>query len=206
MLQSIDITQLKLTTHTKTGKLAGFKSLNTSVEKNTYCQKMRAQDTICKSCYAANMEKAYKGLRINIQANGDLLASRILDTHELPRINELAFRFHSTGELINEIHMINFINIALDNPRTRFVIWTKRNDIIKKVLKTRALPENFKLIFSNAKLDSKDIKLPKHFTKVFSVYSKTNPKQATINCHSKCQDCMVCYTDNTTTHIRELIK
>jgi hypothetical protein len=197
---------LKLTKHTDTGKLAGFRSLNTSVEKNTFCTKMRAQDSICKSCYAANMEKAYKGLRVNIQANGDMLSSRILDTHELPRINELVFRFHSTGELMNEVHMVNFINIALDNPRTRFVLWTKRKDIVNKTLAKRSLPDNFKLIFSNAKVDSKDIKLPKHFTKIFSVYSKKNPVEAKINCHSKCQDCMVCYTDNSITHIRELIK
>lgn len=197
---------LKLTNHTDTGKLAGFRSLNTSVEKNTFCTKMRAKDSICKSCYAATMEKAYKGLRVNIQANGDMLSSRVLDTHELPRINELAFRFHSTGELMNETHMINFINIALDNPRTRFVLWTKRSDIVRKTLAKRSLPDNFKLIFSNAKVNSRDIKLPEHFTKIFSVYSKDNPKQAAINCHSKCQDCMTCYTDNDITHVRELIK
>jgi hypothetical protein len=198
--------ELKITTHTKTGKLAGFKSLNTSVEKNAYCSKMRAKDSICQSCYAANMEKAYKGLRNNIQSNSDMLSSRILETHELPRINELAFRFHSTGELINEIHLINFINIALDNPRTRFVLWTKRNDIVQKTLAKRSLPDNFKLIFSNAKIDSKDIKPPKHFIKVFSVYSKKNPTEAVINCHSKCQDCMLCYSDNDITNVRELIK
>ena len=200
------INELKITTHTKTGKLAGFKSLNTSVEKNAYCSKMRAKDSICQSCYATNMEKAYKGLRNNIQSNSDMLSSRILETYELPRINELAFRFHSTGELINETHLINFINIALDNPRTRFVLWTKRNDIVQKTLAKRSLPDNFKLIFSNAKIDSKDIKPPKHFIKVFSVYSKKNPTDAAINCHSKCQDCMLCYSDNDISNIRELIK
>jgi len=203
-MQTIEF--LKVTNHNQSGKLAGFRSLNTSVEKNTFCQKMREQDSICKKCYAANMEKAYKGLRLNIQKNSDILASRILERHELPRINDLAFRFHSTGELINETHMINFINIALDNPRTRFVLWTKRKDIINKTLAKRSLPANFKLIFSNAKVDSKDIKLPKHFIKIFSVYSKENPTKAEINCHGKCQDCMVCYSDNDVIHIRELIK
>ena len=198
--------ELKITTHTKTGKMAGFKSLNTSVANNDYCSKMRAKDSICKSCYAATMEKQYKSLRINIQANGDMLSSRILERHELPRINDLAFRFHSTGELINEIHFINFINISIDNPRTRFVLWTKRNDIVQKTLTKRSLPDNFKLIFSNAKVDSKDIKPPKHFIKVFSVYSKGNPSEAAINCHGKCLDCMKCYSDNSITNIREVIK
>ena len=198
--------ELKITNHTNTGKMAGFRSLNTSVEKNAYCSKMRAKDSICKSCYAATMEKQFKGLRINIQANGDMLSSRILERHELPRINDLAFRFHSTGELINEIHFINFINISIDNPRTRFVLWTKRNDIVQKTLNKRSLPDNFKLVFSNAKIDSKDIEPPKHFIKVFSVYSKGNPTEAAINCQGKCLDCMKCYSDNNIVNIREVIK
>ena len=198
--------QLKITTHVKTGKLAGFQSLNTSVEKNEYCQKMRANDSICKACYAATMEKRYKGLRDNIQSNGDILSGRILERHELPRTFATVFRLHSTGELINETHLINFILIAQDNPQTRFVLWTKRVDIVNKTLAKRSLPDNLKLIYSNPKIDSKDIKPPKHFDKVFSVYSKKNPTNADINCHGKCADCMLCYTDNEVANIRELIK
>jgi len=196
---------LKITNHKDTGKLAGFKSLNTSVAKNTFCQKMREKDSICRKCYAANMEKAYKNLRINIQSNSEILSTRILNRQELPRVNDLAFRFHSTGELINDTHFLNFINIALDNPATRFVLWSKRNDIIQRVLKMVSLPDNFKLIYSNPKMNSKDIKPPKHFTKVFSVYNK-DTKRKDINCSQKCIDCMVCYSDNNVTNIRELVK
>ncbi len=197
---------IRITNHAKTGKLSGFQSLNTSVEKNAYCQKMRAKDSICKSCYASTMEKRFKGLRQNIQANGDLLSSRILERHELPRTLQTVFRLHSTGELMNQTHFINFMNIALDNPRTRFVLWTKRVDIVSKVLASATLPTNLKLIYSNPKLDSKDIPPPKHFERVFSVYTKANPLDAVINCTAKCIDCMACYTDNNVINIREIIK
>jgi len=197
--------QLKITKHVDSGKMADFQSLNTSVEKNDYCNKMRATDAICRKCYAFNMEKRYKSLRVNIQNNGKMLSSRILHKQELPRVNAVAFRFHSTGELINDIHFINFINIAIDNPLTRFVLWTKRVDIVNKVLKDYELPSNFKLIYSNPKLNSKDIKPPKHFIKVFSVYTKDSD-QNNINCNSKCRDCMLCYTDNDIKNIREVIK
>lgn len=197
---------LKLTTHVKTGKLAGFQSLNTSVHKNKFCDKMRKSDSICKACYAATMETRYKGLRDNIQANGDTLSKSVLPEADLPFINAAVFRLHSTGELINEKHLINFINIAKKNKQTRFVLWTKRKNIVNKVLSMMSKPDNFDFIYSNAIIDSKDITLPKHFTKVFSVYSKGNPTAAKINCHSKCQDCMLCYSDNDVTHIREVIK
>ena len=197
---------LKLTNHVNSGKLAGFQSLNTSVEKNEYCQKMRSNDSICKACYAATMEKRYKGLRDNIQSNGELLSASVIDRDQLPFINASVFRLHSTGELINDKHLINFINLASKNNHCRFVLWTKRTDIVNKVLRMVSLPDNLKLIYSNPKVDSKDIKPPKHFTKVFSVYSKGNPTSAEINCHSKCKDCMICYTDNDIANIRELIK
>lgn len=196
---------LKITNHRDNGKLAGFNSLNTSVENNSYCQKMNKTDAICKACYALTMEKRFKNLRVNIQNNSEILSSRILERQELPRVNAVAFRFHSTGELINNTHFINFINIALDNPLTRFVLWSKRVDIINKVLKTHTLPDNLKLIYSNPKMNSKDIKPPKHFTKVFTVYSK-NTERNDINCKSKCKDCMLCYTDNNIQNIREMIK
>ena len=200
------LSQIKITTHVDSGKLAKFKSINTSVEENDFCSKMRRKkNSICMKCYAVNMEKRYPSFRTNIQSNSEILSSRILDTHELPRINDLAFRFHSTGELINDIHFLNFINIAVDNSRTYFTLWTKRVDIIKRVLKTHTLPDNLKLIYSNPKVDSKDIKPPKHFVKVFTGYSK-DTKIKNINCKGKCVDCMLCYSDNNVKNIREIIK
>jgi hypothetical protein len=159
--------EIKITTHVDSGKLAKFKSINTSVEENDFCSKMRRKkNSICVKCYAVNMEKRYPSFRTNIQSNSEILSSRILDTHELPRINDLAFRFHSTGELI---------------------------------------PDNLKLIYSNPKIDSKDIKPPKHFVKVFTAYSK-DTKIKNINCRGKCVDCMLCYSDNNVKNIREIIK
>ena len=198
---------LKLTKHVNTGKLAGFQSLNTSVLQNDYCTKMRANDSICSSCYAANMEKRYKGLRDNIVSNGELLSNSIIDRDQLPYLfNMSVFRLHSTGELINETHFVNFINLALKNKQVRFVLWTKRIDIVNKVLRSLKLPSNLDLIFSNPKVNSQDIEPPKHFIKVFSVYTKDGAEGLDINCRSKCKDCMNCYTTNDIKNIREIIK
>lgn len=197
---------LKITTHDKNGKLAGFQSLNTTVLNNNFCSKMRKTDSVCKSCYASTMEKRFKGLRTNINTNSELLSSSILDGHDLPFINANVFRFHSTGELINDTHFINFINIAKKNPHCFFTLWTKRKSIINKVLSTTDKPANLSLIYSISKLNVSSPILPKNFDKTFSVHTKANPSKVGINCTGKCASCMLCYSNNAVTSINEVLK
>ena len=202
----MELEMLKITNHVKTGKLAGFQSLNTSVLENSFCSKMRETDSICKSCYAVTMEKRFKGMRENICSNGDLLSASILNYSELPAINSLYFRFHSVGELINEEHFINFVNITNKNPRTTFVLWTKRKNIVDSVLKDIKKPENLILVFSDAKVDNSNQRIPANFDKMFSVYSKEGAQNVDINCNKKCKDCLLCYQHNDVKFIRELLK
>jgi len=203
---------LHITNHSKGNKLEGFKSINTSVELNAFCQKMISKkekgklNTICERCYASTMEKRFNSLRSNIKDNFDILTTQLLEPKQLPLLLDRVFRLHSLGELENAIHFKNYIMLAHINPYTRFTLWTKRNDIVSEVLKTETLPNNLSLIFSNAKVNSKDIKVPQHFTKVFTNYTKQGSKDVVINCSNKCKDCMLCYSDNSVTHIRELVK
>ena len=87
---------------------------------------------------------------------------------------------------------------------TTFTLWTKRKNIVNRVLKNRTKPKNLILIYSNKYVDRLDIKLPKHFDKVFNNVSKhTND----VNCSKKCLECMMCYTlGNKTTQIIEVKK
>jgi len=206
--------QIKITKHSDGNKLEGFRSINTSVLKNPFCQKMIARKklggeikSICERCYANTMEKRFNGLKVNIQSNLELFSSRVLELNELPLLNDRVFRLHSLGELKNEIHFKNFLNLAIVNPYTNFTLWSKRKDIVKKVLSTEKLPSNLMLIYSNPKVDSKtDIAIPVHFEKVFSTYSKKGAENTTINCTGKCKECMVCYTSNSVAHVREIVK
>jgi len=66
--------ELKLTTHKNDLKMEGFKSLNTSVIHNSFCEKMRVKkDSICHKCYAINVEKRYKHLKANLKSNFNFL-------------------------------------------------------------------------------------------------------------------------------------
>tara|TARA_R100000664_G_C2640318_1_gene65633 strand:- start:34 stop:495 length:462 start_codon:yes stop_codon:yes gene_type:complete len=136
--------------------------------------------------------------------NSEYLSEKVQDRKTLPICPNMVGRFSSHGELINSNHLENLINICLNQPMTTFTLWTKRKDIVNRVLKNIKKPKNLILVYSNPIINKLDVKLPKHFDKVFNnVKSKTN----NVNCDSKCLDCMKCYTlGEPTTQIIEVIK
>ncbi len=196
---------IHVTKASKTGKLQGIDSINTSSLSNEFCQKMAdSHNSICNNCYSNKLSKIYANLDIKLNYNSDLLSSGFISLDKLPKINSLVFRFSSYGELINKTHFINLLNITLINPQTRFVLWTKRKDIVKNGLKNRPLPDNFKLIYSSP-VKNKISKLPEYFSKVFTVFDKN--QSIDINCGGKkCINCMICYTDNSIVYVNEVIK
>lgn len=198
-----------VTIGSKTGKMQGIDSINTSSLKNEFCQKMASNEkSICNKCYSNRTSKMYTSLEKRLIQNSELLSGGFLPLEQLPFINSSVMRFDSFGELINHIHFINLLNIAEKNKHCRFVLWTKRKDIVKKVLDNREKPENFHLIFSSP-VKNQVAKLPQYFSKVFTVFDKKTAQNdnIAINCGGKkCIDCMLCYTDNDTIFVNELLK
>ena len=189
------------------GKMLGIPSLNTDTPSNKFCQGMynSKQDIICNECYSMNMLTTFrKNCKPKFLNNSKYLSTKIHPREYLPICPSNVGRFHSHGELINSIHLENIMNICLNQPMTTFTLWTKRANIVNRVLKNRAKPKNLILVYSNKYIDRLDIKLPKHFDKVFNnVSSKAN----NVNCEGKCLDCMKCYTlGEPTNQIIEVIK
>lgn len=192
-----------------TGKLKGFKAINTNTLSNEFCSKMRKTSAICKHCYSASM---LEGIRKNCvkpwENNSRLLSSELLEPNQIPNIFEHTMRLHAHGELINYTHLLNYIAIAVRNPRTTFALWTKRKNLINKAAAAGLIPDNLILVYSHPKTDKAAISIPVNFDKVFSgtVTGATNSSE--FECTGKsCADCMACYTkDSGHNHIVEKIK
>ncbi len=183
---------------TGSGKLQGFPSVNVSSLDNEFCKIVsQKNDTICKSCYSNRLSKLRKNLEIRLLGNSALLSGRVLEDSELPVFNNRYVRFNSYGELINETHMQNLINIAKKNPYTTFGLWSKRANIVMKFDKV----PNIKYIFSVSKIDAEFTNqgILKYFDKVFIVTTSSEGN----NCTTNCMSCMLCYTDNAVTVIKE---
>ena len=150
-------------------KLEKIDNISTNTKTNDYCIKQnKKQNTICFKCYSFKGLEFRKNMIPLLQNNSDLLSKNIIDIDFLPIIYSIYFRFNSHGELINEIHLINLINIVNKNKHCNFALWSKRNDIIKKYFDNNVKPDNLILIYSNSKLNKPMNKPPKYFDKTFN--------------------------------------
>lgn len=126
-------------------KMAGMISLSTSPLLNSHCQAMRAAAAaaaaagkknipICGSCYACRMCQMFQGLREKLAENSALLSSSVLPVDALPLLNCQVFRLESFGDVINHNHLENLLNLVKKNKSTRFALWSKHIDLVKKIL------------------------------------------------------------------------
>lgn len=185
-------------------KMDGFTSINVSVKENEFCSYMQTcQKSICSKCYTK--QSAYPNLEAALLRNTAILT----DANFVPvGINRTIIRLHSFGELYGTVHFTNIIKLVNYNPNTKFVLWTKRADVVKEVLQYTAKPKNLTLIYSSPMLNVK-AKKPAKFDKVFTVYDKKYIAEhgVDINCGSKnCMSCMLCYSKNNTVFINEKLK
>jgi hypothetical protein len=200
-----------------TGKLKGVPAVNTSPLDNPFCEKMsKVEGSICSFCYSRKM---VAGIRRNCRKgwkeNGEVLSSGLIGekTIKAMRIPEKAVngivRFSAHGELINEFHCWNLIQIARVHPDITFALWTKRLDIVRNCLDVVSKPENLIIIYSNPTVDSiipvaiLQVRYP-FVDKVFNVIS--NDSDA-VNCGARsCATCQLCYSKDTTSEIIEKLK
>ena len=186
------------------GKLDGLKALNTSPRQNPFCQARFKNDVgICGKCYSQKMVRTYRANADKVwQRNGEILSSCIIPDVLLPVINCAFFRYSAHGELINENHLINLLNIAYKNPHCNFTLWTKRDKLFNKVITEHGKPENLIAIFSATDLNIVP-KIPANFDKVFCVFDYDT---LAVNCENRCITCLKCYTHNNIDVIVERLK
>lgn len=186
--------QVHITRHTS-GKLAGIVSINTSPLTNEYCRFMAKQESsICEKCYARRLMGFRRNMSHRFEENGRLLSEAPLE--QVPLFNERYVRFHSFGELINDQHLLNFIEIARANPHTTFSLLTKRVGLVHKYIDE--VPHNVVLTFGDLWLDPLVLTpIPKGFDHSYGVYSTGEP------CGKECLSCLKCYTKGVHMHIRQ---
>ncbi len=196
---------------TMSGKLDNLKAISTNTITNDFCNQQNALNNpskICTHCYSHTMLKSYrKNMAPALQRNSDRLSSKPLTSEEIPNILERVFRFSAHGELINDIHFNNLMMIAESNPETVFSLWSKRKDIITKVLKKRPKPVNLILIYSNPTISNILKAPPLYFDKTFNNVLEDEHVEMQNCTGQQCKNCLKCYTlNNGITTIVEKVK
>lgn len=121
-----------------TAKMENMCSLSTACTANKYCKARTANPKmICSKCYANSQSKRYKGLREKLEKNTEVLTTVIIPKKDLPYLFSPSglFRFEAFGDLINEIQVVNYFNMASANKHLRFALWTKTLGLSAKPLK-----------------------------------------------------------------------
>jgi len=165
---------------TMSGKLNGLQAINTDTVSNTFCQKMNSTgNSICTKCYSMNsLTRHRKNCRPAFMGNSELLSKSILQSSQIPFINQSYFRFHGHGEIINMTHLWNFVQIARANPHCTFALWTKRKDFVRQMM----TKQKYTNIPSGKPAN----------IKVFNNITKSGYKGE--NCTGqKCIECLACY-------------
>jgi hypothetical protein len=181
------------------GKLDGLRSVSTNTATNAFCIEKHESDNdndICTKCYSHAMLRTYrKNMAPALQRNSDYLSSADIPMALIPFIPDAYLRINAHGELINDAHFRNILRIAERNPHCSVALWTKRVDIVRRVLgQWIAKPLNLILIYSNPKIGHILPKPPRGFDRSFNnVPADMSPERQ--NCTGqKCIDCMLCYT------------
>lgn len=193
---------LKVSTNLR-GKMTGMTVITSACTNNPHCEKLAKIDgAICQHCYAQRSLSYMKGPREAYVKNGILLSSGIIPKEELPYVNAEFCRLESHGDLINETHLENYVNLCKKNRHCRFSLWTKQWHIVENYFATRKAPKNLTIIFSslmvNKQMDIQKYKDMGLKCKVFTVYDKKylkENKDVVINCGARsCITCQKCYT------------
>ena len=181
-----------------TGKLDGLRAVSTNTATNKYCVKQNAEggaDNICTKCYSHAMLRTYrKNMAPALQRNSDYLAAAALDPAQLPFVADAFLRINAHGELINGTHFENICRLAERNPHCAVALWTKRVDIVRRVLASRSKPANLILIYSNPKVGHILSKPPRGFDRSFNNVPEDMAPERQNCTGQKCKDCMLCYT------------
>lgn len=196
------------------GKMLHIPSISSNTLLNPNCNRYRTiAGSICEKCYAKNTLSRYKSVRDNASDNYNLLTSGILDLDLLPKFDSRLtkiVRLESFGDIANEYHLINFVNICNLSSDVTFVLWTKNPHIVKAVFDNMPKPENLIIIQSSLFMNEVIERANEYIDKVFVVWSseeKANENGCTINCGSRdCFGCLRCYANHNYEVIHELLK
>lgn len=195
-----------------TAKMAGTYSLSTPALKNPKClENAKNGYVVCTDCarFVNNTNGSVKQHKMERNAewlwqpHNALYASNV--SHYCTRL-----RLEDCGDLMNEDHFLNYINMALKAPNTAFSLRTNRPDIVEKVLQDHEKPDNLVVILSSIELDHPVIEkryngIDKYLFKLTGSYMKEHNIESSCQ-PALCSKCMKCFTKEGSEIIYEPMK
>ena len=101
------------------------------------------------------------------------------------------FRWHVAGDILSLPYFSDMVTVALDNPKTKFLVFTKMHNIVNEFLKYNELPKNLKVFFS-VWLGER-ILTPKGVSIARTVNKGDLDHYTGFKCEGNCEQCGFCF-------------
>ena len=146
-----------------------------------------------KKCYAKRLERMRPSVMSAYQHNYNVLKNEP-NTYwreiEASIMMSRFFRFHVSGDIVDDSYLAHMIGIASRNPHCEMLCFTKKYDLINKHLKSGgAIPANLHIIFSGWRglTMSNPYLLPEAHVRYRD--GSTTARDDALICKGNCTDC-----------------
>lgn len=163
----------------------------------------RSDAPCSKLCYAKkgtfnynNVKKAYLENYMLYSENKEQYFKTINDVLQDDVIIYKYFRWHMSGDIIDMDYLYGMVKLAKKNPKTKFLAFTKKFDLVNMYLAVNKLPKNLTIVYSAW---NKGFEVPNpHNLPVAYVDFKNkllNPDipQDAKHCQNNCSTCKICW-------------
>lgn len=148
-------------------------------------------------CYALKSLRLYPATR-KAWAKNARIAKTNPKSYFLQIANSIAgrrpryFRWHVAGDILNVDYLREMCRIAVQNPRTQFLAFTKAFNIVNAYERTRTSPPNLAMIFSawpGLRIDNP------HGHRIAWMQDGTEDRvpEDAVECPGNCETCGVCF-------------
>ena len=163
----------------------------------------RADAPCRKECYALKGNFAYPNVKKSMQDNLNLYLKNkkkffddIIDFLSNSDVIFKFFRWFSAGDIVDENFFKGIIRVAKKCKNTKFLLFTKKFNIVNDYLKNNSLPKNLNVVFSgwdeNFKIDNPYC-LPTTYV-YFPKQSNNHIPEFAIPCKGECKHCKSCWS------------
>lgn len=192
---------MKVTISTTNSKLGGFiPSIN--LPAGLTC---RADAPCQKGCYAKKGNWIFPNVKQSLADNLEYFKKdpqyyfkEIINFLNNNDVSYKFFRWHSSGDIVNNDYFKGMLKVAEACPQTKFLCFTKKFHIINLYLEAGGkIPENLKIVFSawdnTFKVDN-PYNLPVTYVRFKKDERNAAIPEYAIPCVGKCAECKACWS------------
>ncbi len=157
-----------------------------------------------KDCYATKGRFRFQNVKQNMRNNyeeylrePDNYFAEIKHAINNGMVSYSYFRWHASGDIVDEKYFEGMIRTAIDLPDTKFLAFTKKFELVNSYIKNGGIiPQNLNIVFSawgdSFKVDN-PYGFPVAYVRFHDCENKSIPETA-IECSGDCTNCLQCWS------------